>query len=428
MGPVETEGDAMAIDTGAAVSEYIQTLSLQMLTCADYEIAQDPYHNLYEPLRDANPVLWSEGLSAWVVTGLAEATFILKDDRVTSGNFQRMMTTGLSDEDAEEVLKAPRIQFGTRMMVGLEEPDHTRVRRAIQSAFAPRKIEEMRPFARRAIDSLLDDVEGSEFDFYSRVAQALPSVVICEMLGIPKEDRERFLSWVNVFVATAPPRGDDDPSAAYARQDAMWSDCEEYFRGFVDDSRGRDTLFGRIVRAFDAETLTWPELVANSVFLVGAGHETTASLLTNGFVALLRNREQFELMQAKTELIPNAVEEFLRYDAPFQMSSRFTRGSFELAGEDLEPGQPILVSLGGANRDPRAYDDPHSLDIERSNVTHLSFANGIHYCLGAALARLEVQEGFAALAERFPHVEIVEDPVFRNNPVFRTVHELLLRA
>ncbi|MDX6301692.1 MAG: hypothetical protein QOF53_2906 [Nocardioidaceae bacterium] len=399
------------------------TACARMMAFSEPEVVADPYSTIYSVFHDAGPVRFLDFAGAWVISGYEEASAILRDARAGSG----VHALKIAPVPVEyRVTYAEAFDIITASMSFMDPPDHTRVRRAVQAAFTPRAIEEMRPFVRRTINEQLDGVLGGTFDFYQEVALPYPAAVICDMLGVPPEDRSKFMQWNEPITAFLGQQAATDEVLAALRDEMV--DCEQYFRGLVDVSRGTPGLFGRLIAQHDDDRLSWPELVANALFLVTAGHETTASLMSTGLYGLLRNPGQFSLLRQNRELLPNAVEEFLRYDAPLHLDFRSMLAPMEFGDALLDEGHMVIFSLAAANHDPRVHQRADALDVTRANPQHLAFAQGNHFCLGAALARLEAQEGFAAVLDRMPDVALSETPAYRPNPMFRSVESLMVTA
>jgi cytochrome P450 len=289
----------------------------------------------------------------------------------------------------------------TLSMLVADPPDHTRLRKLAMMAFTPRAIERLRGQIEEMAHELLDRVSDSgRMDVIADYASVLPIRVICEILGAPIEDREQFRRWG--YAAAVALDGDSStPSAEIERTN---SEMRDYFERRFEERRRqpRDDLLQALMEAEqDGDRLSRDELHEMCNLLLIAGFETTVNLIGNGTKALLERPDQLELLYRDPDLTRNAVEEMLRFDSPVQMTSRVVQQEVELAGHRLKPGQQVITLLGGANRDPKAFSDPARLDLRRENAReHLAFAAGIHFCLGAALARLEGDVAFRVLLER----------------------------
>jgi cytochrome P450 len=347
-----------------------------------------------------------------------------------------------SYELCERVLRDPR--FGHRPESGglwrestarnrsfltMDPPDHTRLRRLVSKAFTPRLVERLRPRVEELVDELLAPVAG-EVDLIATLAYPLPVIVISEMLGVPPEDRDLFKGWSDSLA-----RGLDPdfllPEAEIAQRDAAREEFAAYFRGLAARRRAepRDDLLSALVSVSDGgDALSEEELLATCVLLLVAGHETTVNLIGNGALALLRDPAQLELFRERPGGVQAAVEELLRYDPPVQLTLRSALDDVDLDGTLIERGKLVLLLTGAANRDPSVFDDPDRLDLTRyaegrDTPKHLSFGHGVHFCLGAPLARLEGQVALGKLFER-DVAPVAADLVYRDNLVLRGLRDL----
>ncbi|MBM3646355.1 MAG: cytochrome P450 [Alphaproteobacteria bacterium] len=384
----------------------------------DPDFIVDPYP-YYRRLREAAPVLRTpQGF--WLITRYHDVALALRDKRFGkdfAGNIQRRYG------DLAR-MKEPAIANLARTMLVLDPPDHTRLRGLVIKAFTARRVADMRPRIRKIVDDQLDRViDKGEMDVMRDLAHRLPVIVICDMLGIPEAHRAPFLAGSNVngrILEPVPMSRAELDQANLATQMAG-----VYFRQLCELRRRepQDDLTTELVRAEEAgDKLSAEELEANIGLLFGAGHETTTNLIGNGLLALHRNPDQWERLKADPSLIPNAVEELLRYDSSVQLSGRVTNTEVELGGVTLPADQSIVVLLGAANRDPAQYSDPDRLDVGRENIRPMSFGGGIHHCLGAQLARLEAELVFTALIERLPNLTLPE----KDKPAWR--HSFTLRG
>jgi cytochrome P450 len=320
-----------------------------------------------------------------------------------------------------------------RSILTLDPPDHTRLRRLVSSAFTVRRIEQLRPRVRELVDGLLTDVAAEEaatggpVDLIAGFAFPLPFVVISELLGMPEADRIELRSWSQQMTRTLEPIIDEDTlSRALDAADHMvahLADAIEWKRHNPAD----DLLSALIAAEEDGDRLTADELEQQLLLLYVAGHETTVNLIGNGTMALLRNRDQFELLRTTPEIDTAAVDELLRYDSPVQVSRRIVMTEMEVGGEMVEPGEIVITLLGSANRDEDHWGPTAGrLDLTREGASgHLSFGSGIHHCLGSALARLEASEAVPALVRRFPEMELATDePAWNGRIVLRGLDNL----
>jgi cytochrome P450 len=369
----------------------------------------DP-HPHYHRLRAETPI-WS--IPEWdehVFTRFADCERILRDPSMSSDPEKRR-------------LQVPFMEFGDmerpRSMLMMDAPDHTRLRKLVSKAFTPRTVEQLRPHVADLVHGMLDDVDPSGFDLIGGLGYPLPVTVICELLGIPAEDQHLFGPWSSD--ASRMLDGDLD-EATIQRGLLAFMQLVNYLNGIFEERRAapRDDLLSALLAAEEAgDKLSEEELRSTVVLLFVAGHETTTNLIGNGTVALLRQRDQWERLVADPSLAPGAVEEVLRFDGPVHLTARTATQPMEIDGVEIEPGQGLVTLLAAANRDPARFPDPDRLDITRPDAHHLTFSQGAHYCLGAALARLEGQEVFKALPQRFPTLDLAEEPVHREHFVLR---------
>ena len=369
----------------------------------------DP-HPHYHRMRAETPIWSVPDWDQFVFTRWEDCERILRDPTMSSDPSKRR-------------LEARFMDFGTmerpRSMLMMDPPDHTRLRKLVSKAFTPRTIERLRPHVADLVTGMLDEVDPSGFDLISGLGFPLPVTVICEMLGIPAEDRHRFGPWSSD--ASRMLDGDLD-EATIQRGIMAFVHLIDYLNGIFEERRAspRDDLLSALLAAEEeGDRLSEDELRSTVVLLFVAGHETTMNLIGNGTVAMLRQRDQWDRLVADPSLAPGAVEECLRFDGPVHLTGRTATVASVVGGVEIEPGQGLVTLLSAANRDPARFPDPDRLDITRPDNQHLTFSHGIDYCLGAALARLEGQEVFKAMAQRFPTLELTEEPVHREHFVLR---------
>ena len=368
---------------------------------------EDPYPR-YARLREIAPVVRAED-GALVVTRHADCAALVRDPRL--GHMPRHMLGFIGLEDWAE---HPALRLLFTSMLTLNPPDHTRLRRLVSTSFTARRVQLLRPAVERLVEELLDGLPD-EGDFVSTFAFPLPVNVIGELLGVPAEDRARFQplirDWTQVLdVITPEVLATADPAAAQVG---------DYLSELIERRRRepREDLISALV-AVEAEgdRLTGDELLTMAALLFAAGFETTTNLLANGLVALLGERAQWPALHARPDV---AAEELIRYDSPVQLLSRVAWEPTTIGGVPVEPGDRVVAYLGAGNRDPRQFSDPERLDLSRADNAPLSFGGGIHYCLGAPLARLEAQVAFPALLRRFPKLDLAGEPQRRNSLTIR---------
>ena len=386
----------------------------------------DPYP-AYASLRASEPVHFSAALQAWVLTGYEECEAVLRDDAAFSSS--PLTARGQLAAVLQEQRRAfPLGEVPT--VLSSDPPVHTRLRTLLNRAFTPRAIEGLRPRIEELAVALLAEARaGERFDAIGGFAQPLPIIVIAELLGVPSSDRDRFKRWSTAIARTTNVL--NSPAVLEAAREAT-VELVAYMDEILARRRrepGADILTALLEAEEDGARLSHEELLAFSILLLLAGHETTTNLIGNGLLALAQHPEQAARLRAEPALAPSAVEELLRYDSGVQGVIRFARGAVELGGCAIEEGATLLLMLGAANRDPRQFEEPDALDLGREPNRHLSFGRGIHFCLGAPLARLEGQIAFAALLERFPELRVIEDGVQRSGTlVLRGVGRLELEA
>jgi cytochrome P450 len=386
-------------------TEYAAELSLSYVLRP--EIVADPYP-VYHHLRSKDPVHWDGPLNAWVVTRHADVVTALGDARLSAERIN--LSTDWLPTGLRETL-GPVFRALSRQMLFLDPPDHTRLRGLVNKAITPRVVEGMRPHIQEIVDDLLDAVqEAGRMDVIKDFAYPLPAIVIAEMLGVPPEDREQFRIWSDDFGALIHGSGLtlEDATRALSGVAAFM----DYFRGIVARHRAspRDDLMQALLAAEDrGDALTEDELLANCVLLLAAGHGTTTHLIGNGLLALLRNPEQLMRLRDAPSLLTGAVTELLRYDSPVQLTGRVAAEELQIGDKRVGVGEGVILCLGAANRDPEQFADPDRLDLGRRENRPVAFGHGIHFCLGAPLARVEGQIAFATLLRRLPDLRLQTD-------------------
>ncbi|MGW5015169.1 cytochrome P450 [Micromonospora chalcea] len=364
----------------------------------------DPYPT-YELLRAHGPVVQA-GPVFFVVTGYAEADAILRDARFG------VLDDALRDQFMPGWRESPAILSISRSMLRTNPPDHSRMRRLAAGAFTPRRIAAMHDVVRAQADELVDAMLAAEgpVDFMAGFAYPLPVGVICALLGVPAADRPLFRRWATDLTGVLEPEITEEELAV---ADRGASELRAYFTELVAARRRApaDDLTSALVQAHDGgDRLSGDELLANLIVLLVAGFETTTNLLGNGLVALLEHPRAAATLAEHPEFAPGYVDELLRYDSPVQLTSRMSTAPARYGDVDLPPESWVIVMLGAANRDPRRYPEPARFDPWRPQVHPLSFGAGPHYCLGAALARLEAQVAFPLLLRRLPGLAVAGRP------------------
>jgi cytochrome P450 len=387
------------------------------------DFIRDPYPH-YERLRTSDPMhVTAHG--AFLASRHAEVSLVLRDKRFGKDFVDRTIR-----RYGPKIMEEPIFRSMSHWMLQQDPPDHTRLRGLVVKAFTARRVEDMRPRIQEVVDRTIDAVIArGHMDLIEDFAFRLPVTIICDMLGIPEEHRE-------VFYKSSRDGGrilDPVPltPAEIAEANMGHAMAKMYFEQLFELRRRNpgDDLTTQLVQAEEAGSrLTNEELIANIILLFGAGHETTVNLIGNGLLALHRNPDQLALLKADPSLISNAIEEFLRYDSSVQMTGRVALEEIEdLGGKRIPKGESVLCLLGSANRDPAVYSDrPDRLDITRPNVKPLSFGGGIHFCLGAQLARIEAEIAISTLLRRIPDLRLddAENPQWRPTFVLRGLKQL----
>jgi cytochrome P450 PksS len=340
---------------------------------------------------------------AWIALDYEDAAAILKDPR-----FTRQRPGPVPPGAEKDPTHQRAALFAWRQdMLTVDPPDHTRLRGLVSKAFTPRMIEQLRPRIEQITNELLDAVQPrGKMDLISEFAYPLPITVISEMMGIPHADRHQFRIWTQAILRLSEHLEQEavDAVAAFVR----------YIQALLADKRahpGSDLTSGLVHAEEGGDVLSEQELISTIFLLIVAGHETTVNLIGNGTLALLQHPDQLHLLQREPSLIPAAVEELLRYSAPVSLSTpRWAQEDIALRGQVIRKGDVVLASLAGANMDAQHFTEPARLDVTRAENKHLAFGKGIHFCLGAPLARLEAQIAFAALLQRLPGLRLDCDP------------------
>ena len=394
------------------------------LSVADIIQHLDNPYPLYHRLRALDGVYWDERANSWVLTRYADVAAALRDPRLSVTGF--MSDTGWIPDEMRPTLEPP-LRAVSRQMLFQDPPDHTRLRGLVAKAFTPRMIKSLRPVIEQVANELLDQVEAQgQMEVIQDFAFPLPAIIIATMLGVPPEDREQFNRWSSYFGRLLD--GGDFSLEGVFEAVSEVSDFMDYFRGIIRARRTvpRDDLVQAMMNAQEqGDTLSEEELLGNCILLLAAGHGTTTHLIGNGTLALLRNAEQLELLREQPALISSAVAELLRYDGPVQLTSRHAREAMRIGGKQVSAGQEVIMLLGAANHDPAQFADPDRLVFARPENRHLAFGLGVHFCLGAPLARLEGEIAFSTLLRRFPHPRLETDAVeWMRSLVFRGLQRL----
>ncbi|MCG3756468.1 MULTISPECIES: cytochrome P450 [Amycolatopsis] len=393
---------------------------------ADAEFWQRPHEWLAQRRESGAvcPITARRGIPSYLVGGYEQARELLNDPRISkdSADVHRVYAAKIGQD-----VEVP--EFGnllTRHMLNSDPPVHTRLRKLVNKAFTARTVARLRPRIQEIADTLLDEMARHEqVDLVQAFAEPLPITVICELLGVRVEDRGQFTAWSHLLLSFSE---DHEAQAAAAR------DMHDYLQQLVESKRAEpaEDLLSDLVHASDeGDSLDEDELISMAFLLLVAGHETTVNLIANATFALLRAPDQAEKLRADPSLLPGAVEEFLRYDGPINFATlRYTVDEIEAGGVTVPRDEFVQISLLSANRDPEKFPDPDTLDVTRAPGGHLAFGHGIHYCVGAPLARLEAQIALGSLLARFPELSLAvpaENIVYRPSSLVHGVLSLPVR-
>ncbi|MGR6971772.1 cytochrome P450 [Streptomyces cynarae] len=389
----------------------------------DPAFVADPYP-AYAELRARGRVHWFEPTGQWLVPHHADVSALLRDRRL-GRTYQHRFTHEEFGRTAPPPEHEPFHTLNDHGMLDLEPPDHTRIRRLVSKAFTPRTVERLKPYVRDLAGELVARlVEAGGGDLLADVAEPLPVAVIAEMLGIPEADRGRLRPW-SADICGMYELGPSEETARRAVRASV--EFSEYLRELIADRRkepGEDLISGLIAAHDEGDRLTEQEMISTCVLLLNAGHEATVNATVNGWWALFRHPDQLAALRADHSLVPSAVEELMRYDTPLQLFERWVLDEIEIDGTVIPRGAEIAMLFGSANHDPAVFDAPERLDLARKDNPHISFSAGIHYCIGAPLARIELAASMTALLEKAPTLRLAAEPERKPNFVIRGLEGL----
>jgi cytochrome P450 len=393
----------------------------------DLGFIADPYP-AYARLRETAPVVYDEATDHWLVSRHADVDTLLRDRRFGRTYLHR--ATHAEMGQPEDPAHLEPFWFAIRNgILDMEPPQHTRLRRLVSKAFTPRMVERLRPHIARITEGLVDEArEAGAFDLLAAIAEPLPVTVIAEMLGVPEADRHLLRPWSAQICGMYELNPTHEAGVIASRACVEFS---QYLRDLLAERRDRpgDDLISALSQVVDeGDTLTADELIGTCILLLNAGHEATVNVTGNGWWALFRNPDQLAALRADPSMVPHAIEELMRFDTPLQMFERWVLDDVELHGVSVPKGAELGLLFGSANHDPEVFDRPDQLDLNRDADGHVSFGAGIHFCLGAPLARIELETSFRTVLERLPGLELVEEPEWKPAYIIRGLRELRVRA
>ncbi|PEY38354.1 cytochrome P450 [Bacillus cereus] len=392
---------------------------------ASAEFKEDAYE-IYKESRKSQPILFvykSELGAEWLITRYEDALPLLKDSCL-----KKNPENVFSQEGFNPFLSLENSDHLTKHMLNSDPPDHSRLRALVQKAFTPKMISQLDEQIQHITDTLLDHVEFKHaLNLVNDYAFPLPINVISEMLGIPKDDQEKFRIWSHAVIASP-----ETPEEIKEMEEKL-SEFITYLQYLVDVKREepKEDLVSALIQAeSEGSKLSAPELYSMIMLLIVAGHETTVNLITNTVLALLENPDQMQLLKDKPELIDSAIEEGLRYYSPVEVTTaRWAAEPFMIHDQEIQNGDMVIISLASANRDENVFENPEVFDITRENNRHIAFGHGSHFCFGAPLARLEAKIAIATLLKRMPNIQIKgerEKIKWQGNYLMRSLEELPL--
>lgn len=398
----------------------------------------DPYQ-LFARLREQAPVYWSAEHRAWLVSRYADVAAAFNDRGLSSDRIRPMLAARaardrvgdrVGDQAGDQRGGVGRVEspptpaeeilgMMSEWMVLADPPAHTRLRKLAAGAFKGQRIAALEQRIAEVVDGFLDEfVAGGHTDLIEHVAYPLPATVIAEMLGAPAADRDRFRSWSDELALVAFGAGGDARADRHERALAGLREMFEYFTGLAEQRRARpadDMLSALLEPVGDLEPLRPDELVGMCSLLLFAGHETTTNSIANGVLTLLRNPEQLARLRREPELVPTAVEELLRLEGPIKTLIRWVVADHELGGQSIRAGERVYLFTSSANRDPARFTDPDTLDVGRAPNPHIAFGKGLHACIGAQLARLEMRVALGRILDRLPGLRLCDGAVRWNS-------------
>ena len=388
----------------------------------------DPFPE-FARLRAEDPVHWSPAMKAWIITRHADVKQVALNNRQISAD--RLTPFFKANPEFQKGSIESLVRYLNHWMVFRDPPDHTRLRRLFTKAFTPTAVADLRPNIEDIVGHLIDGMQakarrGETVDFIADFAYPLPASVIMDLLGVPRTDLAQVKVWsddIALLIGTAQAAGNK-----YLRAEAGARAMAAYFRALVEARAAAPTadMISQLVLARDdRDALSTDEIIGTCILLLFAGHETTTNLIGNGFLYSMKHRDQWQRLLGEPSLAASAVEEWLRYDGPSGALARVAAADLEMSGRTIRRGQRVFAFVNSANRDPEAFDEPERFDIGRGHNPHMTFGHGIHFCMGAPLARLEAEIAATRLAERLPHIHLIGgEPQWHDSLILRGVKAL----
>lgn len=419
-------GAASAGGVAGAATPFVSPVDLGF-DPSDPGFIADPYP-VFSRLRDEQPVIWNPDSRQWLISRHADVDRLLRDRRL-GRTYLHQASHAEFGRPNPPAWHAPFRELNDAGMLDREPPDHTRLRRLVLRAFTPRTVEAMRPRIEAIVNGLIDGFAGAgEVDLIADFLEPLPVTVIAELLGIPETDRHLLRPWsadICLMYELNPP----DESAHTAVAASL--EFSTYLRELLAERRahpGDDLISGLAAVVDDGDALTEQELIGTCVLLLNAGHEASVNGAGNGWWTLFRHPDALARLRADPGLLPTAIVELLRYDTPLPLFERWVLEPIEVGGFSIPRGAEVALLFGSANRDPAAFERADVLDLARDPNPSLSFGAGIHYCLGAPLAKLELGIAFGTLLRRVPRLELVDTPRWKPTFVLRGLEALRVRV
>ncbi len=399
----------------------------------DPEFIANPYPRLNE-LREQTPIFWDEQTNQWMLTRFEDVQAALRDRRLG-----RIYEHRFSHADFGRPEPDPRWadfhQHEKWSLLSLEPPDHTRLRGLVSRAFTPRSVSRLHPQTEAFADGIFDECQertqgGGTFDLVSEYAQPFSVAVICELLGVPASDTQQLLDWSHAIVKMYELSASEEQQIA---ANTAATESMQYVRDLMAEKRRTpdDKLLSGLLAVSDedGDRLTDDEIISTTIVLLEAGHEATVNALCNGVRALMKHPDQWQRLLSQEVTAGDGIEELIRWDGPSQFFHRWVlEPDVTIAGHTFDVGDRVGMLFGSAERDPRRFDDPDAFDVGRADSGHIGFGGGMHFCVGAALARQELVVSLAGLVDRFPNLEMVEEPTYNPTFVIRGLKALKVTA